>query len=351
MSDARRKVMEEREQATPAILTREMEEFVELAADTSVPVLITGESGSGKTFLARLIHERSRRRNGPFENLACGGLPESLIARELFGHAEGAYTGSGKGSQGIVQAARGGTLVLNELDAVPISQQAALLDLVEKRRIRMVGRPAGEEVDIRIIATTNVDISEAVRSNFLRRDLIFRLQYLTFDVPPLRERMDQLPALAESLFSKVWAEISGNGSRCPALSRPALAALESYPWPGNLRELETVLFRLALRARRKGVEPIGTRAVRYVLDQVASGLGLAAQGQESDTMGSQAASRYRAPKDPAEERRRIEEALELAGGNRTEAARILKMSRGTIQERVKRYGLRARGRDDSGRGR
>lgn len=217
---------------------RELLDLAETAAGNDSTVLVTGESGVGKEWAARFIHDRSRRRHAPFNAVNCGALPTALIESELFGHRRGAFTGAVSDHPGWFEATHGGTVLLDEVGELPLDAQVKLLRVLQEREIRRVGDTRNRAIDVRVIATTNVDLQEAIQTKRFRADLFYRLNILSFHLPPLRERLDDLPDLVDTLLRKVLRRFP---HRSACLTNEALARLLDYPWPGNVRELENAL--------------------------------------------------------------------------------------------------------------
>jgi DNA-binding NtrC family response regulator len=215
-------------------------EQIALVADTDATVLITGESGTGKELVARAIHELSHRRKGPLVRVNCPAIPESLFESELFGHVRGAFTGALNDRPGRVEAAQGGTLMLDEIGEVPLALQPKLLRVLQEKEFERVGETRPRKIDLRIIAATNRDLSAEVEAGRFRGDLFYRLNVFPIQVPPLRDRSEDVPLLAWRFvdeFSKAF------GKRIDAISHEDMAALLQYSWPGNIRELRNVVER------------------------------------------------------------------------------------------------------------
>ena len=284
---------------------REVVDTADRVADKDVPVLITGESGTGKELLARRIHRRSKRAAKPFVAINCAALPETLAESELFGHERGAFTGADRQRAGRFEEANGGTLFLDEVGDLSAAVQAKLLRALEERMVRRVGGARDIPVDIRLIAATNRDLTEPA----FRSDLYFRLAVVRLEIPPLRERIDDIPILARQLLASLARK---HGVAVPPLTPEATNALREHRWPGNVRELRNVLERaLVLR----GAEPIRATDVAV------------------ETSPSPIASRDELEKE------RVLEALRQAHGNREEAARFLGVSVRTLYYRLSRLGL------------
>jgi DNA-binding NtrC family response regulator len=285
---------------------REVVETADRVAEKDVPVLITGESGTGKELIARRIHRRSRRAKKPFVAVNCAALPETLAESELFGHERGAFTGAERQRAGRFEEATGGTLFLDEVGELSPAVQAKLLRAIEDHVIRRVGGTRDVDADIRLLAATNRDLSDGG----FRSDLYFRLAVVRLDIPPLRERADDIPSIAQHLLARLATK---HGLAVPALKSDALDALRRHRWPGNVRELRNVLERaLVLR----GSEPI----------------------RLADLALTPAASALTASHDEVE-KERVLEALRQAHGNRESAARLLGVSVRTLYYRLSRLGL------------
>jgi len=222
-----------------------MEIFVAIAKTAATPatVLITGESGTGKELVARAIHYGSKRAAAAFVPVNCGGIPESLLESELFGHVKGSFTGATETRAGFFQTADGGTIFLDEVSETSLTMQVKLLRVLQEREVCMVGDSRTRGVDVRVLAATNKDLRDLVTKERFREDLFFRLSVLTIDVPPLRERGDDILLLANHFAAKYAKEIGGPPV---TFSDEALDTLKQYPWPGNVRELQNVVQRLAV---------------------------------------------------------------------------------------------------------
>ena len=294
-------------------------------ADTVAPsdstVLISGESGTGKEVLARYIHERSDRVDGPFVSINCGALPETLLESELFGHTKGSFTGAVRDKQGLFVAARGGTFFLDEVGEMSPATQVKLLRAVQEREVIPVGATETVPIDVRIIAATNRDLEEEIRRGAFRSDLYYRLNVITLHLPPLRERPDDVPILVEHFLQR----FSRNRGRQPArLSEEALEVLQAWDWPGNVRELENALERAVVLTPEGEEIPVSTLPGR-ITERAAPPL-------VSD----------RLPPNPSLEiieRAYIYWVLQAEGGNKSRAAEVLGIDPSTLYRKLMRYGM------------
>ncbi|MBV6476449.1 MAG: Regulatory protein AtoC [Rhodocyclaceae bacterium] len=213
---------------------------IEKVARSQAPVYISGESGSGKELAARLIHEQGARREHPFIAVNCGAIPENLMESEFFGYRKGAFTGADTDRDGFFQAAHGGTLFLDEVADLPLTMQVKLLRAIQEKRVRKIGAPAEDAVDVRIISATHQNLKERVAAGLFRQDLYYRLDVIELRMPSLRECREDIPLLAEHILARLASEA---GLPAPRLAQSALKALGEYPFPGNVRELENILER------------------------------------------------------------------------------------------------------------
>jgi two-component system, NtrC family, response regulator HydG len=224
-------------------------ELVERVAPSEATAMLLGESGTGKELLAQTVHNRSRRAGGPFVPVECTGMPETLFESELFGYVRGAFTGATRDKPGLVEAAAGGTLFLDEVGDIPLSEQVKLLRLLETRRFRRVGGTDWQDADFRLICATHRDLAALVRRGEFREDLYYRLNVFEIEIPPLRDRRDDIPALVESMLGRL------SPSRPVRFSPEAMACLRRYRFPGNVRELRNVVERAVLLADDAEVRP------------------------------------------------------------------------------------------------
>jgi DNA-binding NtrC family response regulator len=284
-------------------------------ATTDVPVLITGESGTGKELAALAIHERSARARGPFVPINCAALPEMLVASELFGHEQGAFTGAIRTRPGRVEAARGGTLLLDEIGELTLSVQVKLLRFLEDHSIERIGGQRSIPVDVRVIGATHRDLAAAVDAGEFRKDLYYRLNVFTLSLPPLRERGADVILLARDFLARVAAE---TGRRLRGFTPEAIAALARARWPGNVRELRNCIQRAAVLAE-------GDLVTAADLDL---------EGGAEDAVGPT----LRQVRTDAEVAA-IRDALRRARGSKSEAARLLDISRTQLYDMMNRYDI------------
>jgi two-component system response regulator AtoC len=308
---------------------REVRCMVDLIAQTNLPVLILGETGAGKEVVVRLIHHVSLRRNRPFLKVNCAALPAELLESELFGYEAGAFTGASKATAGKFEACHKGTILLDEIAEMPPAPQAKLLQVLQDGEYCRLGSSKPIRVDVRVLAATNVDIVRAIKTKKFREDLYYRLNAFSLQVPPLRERIEDIPVLLQH-FIGVQAAVLG----CQPLpvSPELLKTCLRYSWPGNVRELENFVKRyLIVRDERK--------AVAYLMPEARRS---SAPPQTATSTFSMKAtdlkSLVRGLKQQAE-RQAIMGALELSHGNRKDAARILNISSRALIYKMREYGI------------
>jgi two-component system response regulator HydG len=307
---------------------RRMMTLVQQVADSSATVLIQGESGAGKELVARAIHDHSPRKNGPFVAVNCAALPETLLESELFGYEKGAFTGAAGRKEGRFELAHGGTLFLDEVaDLSPVTQPK-ILRVLQGGEFERVGGTRTMRVDVRIVTATNQDLAALVRDKRFREDLFYRLNVITIVVPPLRDRKEDIPVLAQH-FLRVYA--AKNNRPLEGFSDDALACLEAYSWPGNVRELENVVERAVVLARSSRVEqsdlPDGVAERPVMLLRESSGEGApVSAGFFKVRVGTPLAE---------VEQRLLEETLRLTKGNKTLTARILGIDPKTVFRKLK----------------
>jgi DNA-binding NtrC family response regulator len=302
---------------------------VRRVAATDATALVTGESGTGKELFARAIHELSSRREQPFVALNCAAIPDTLLENELFGHEKGAYTGAGEARTGKVEMARGGTLFLDEIGDLSLAVQAKVLRVIQERSFERVGGTRTIEVDVRLVAATNRDLSVAVKAKQFREDLFFRLSVFPIAAPPLRERREDVRLLAEHFMAKVSREMKKPALR---LSQPALAALSVYRWPGNIRELENCIERAVILCDGEELLPEHLGLPADPDAQVDAAILEAAELPGPLQEAAQMAQSWA-------ERARIRATLEIAGGNKSRAAEMLRISYKTLLNKIRDLGL------------
>jgi DNA-binding NtrC family response regulator len=291
---------------------------VETVAPTDSTVLLQGESGTGKEVIARYLHERSNRASGPFLSINCGALPESLLESELFGYAKGAFTGAQRDKAGLFTAAAGGTFFLDEVGETSPATQVKLLRVLQHREVIPVGATEPIAIDVRLIAATNRELEDEIRRGSFRSDLYYRLNVISLHLPPLRERRDDIPLLAD-LFLRRVSEIRSDAQK--SLSAEALAALRAYDWPGNVRELENALERAALLTTARVIE--ASALPERVIQRRAEPL-VAERRAANPTL-------------EMIERAYINWVLQQEGGNKTRAAEVLGIDPSTLYRKLSRY--------------
>lgn len=302
-------------------------------ARSQAPVYISGESGSGKELAAKLIHHGGSRRDAPFVAVNCGAISENLMESEFFGYKKGAFTGANQEKEGLFQAANGGTLFLDEVADLPLAMQVKLLRAIQEKKVRMVGSNTEESVDVRIVSATHRNLANMMDKGEFRQDLYYRLNVIELKLPPLRERPEDIPLLAQSLLEK---QTHNSAVPLPVLDSAAQDMLMQYSFPGNVRELENVL----------------ERALAMCDGHTIKADDLLLQGESRKAVGSTVVSQGKPDTGVTEannlalpdyletvERKAIIEALEKTGNNQTEAAKLLGVSLRTLRYRLSRLGL------------
>ena len=301
-------------------------------AGSDASILITGESGVGKEVVARYVHQKSRRANRPFISVNCAAIPENLLESELFGHEKGAFTGALARRIGKFEEATGGTLLLDEISEMDTRLQAKLLRAVQEREIDRVGGAKPVKIDIRILATSNRDLVQAVKDGTFREDLLYRLNVVNLRLPPLRERPGDVLALAEFFVRKYAA---ANGAPERALSAEARRRLAGHRWPGNVRELENAMHRAVLLASGGEIEEA---AIRLPDGQPFAAADPHARAAQAASFAAESATRdFVGQTVSAMEQQLILDTLEHCLGNRTHAANILGISIRTLRNKLKEY--------------
>jgi len=300
-------------------------ELIEAIADTPTTVLLTGESGTGKSLIARTIHACSSRRDRPFVEVPCGALPEGLLESELFGHAKGAFTHAVMETEGKFAVADGGTIFLDEIATASPQLQVKLLRVLQDRQFEKVGSNLTQQVDVRVILATNHDLWEEVQAGRFREDLYYRINVVNITLPPLRDRVGDIPLLADHFRSR-YAEATGKNVR--SFTPEALALMQQYDWPGNVRELENCVERAVVLCRGEliGVDDLPPT----VLEGPRHHHHAARPQREGRTLEQLLAG---------SERQYIIQALRANGGNRTATAEQLGINRTTLYKKMKKHGL------------
>jgi transcriptional regulator with PAS, ATPase and Fis domain len=283
---------------------------------------VEAESGTGKELLARFIHESSQRREKPLIAINCAAVPDQLLESELFGHMRGAFTGATLTKSGKFELANGGTLLLDEIGEMPLELQPKLLRVLQEREVERLGDTRTIPVDIRIIATTNVSLQEMVEHGRFRADLYYRLNVIPLTIPPLRERLDDIPVLAEYFAAKFAKQA---GRPVPQLHPEFLVGLQKLAWPGNARELSNFMRRIVAMSSDLNIGPerLVTESSRPLALKVFPGHGQMQTGISIREL----------------ERQLLETTLQLTGGNRTRAAEMLGISLRTIRNKIREFGL------------
>jgi transcriptional regulator with GAF, ATPase, and Fis domain len=298
---------------------------IDCAAPTTVPVLITGETGTGKDLLAHRLHQRSARAKGPLIHVDCTTLTSSLMEAELFGHVRGAFTGAAGDRSGRVKLADGGTLFLDEIGEIPLEQQCKLLRLIQHQEFEPVGSSRTLKVNVRIVAATNRDLHAEVAARRFRADLYYRLAGFPVSLPPLRERLDDLPSLVEHLLRRQMGQMNRPFETPPA---GVVAALQRHRWPGNIRELRSVIERACIRSAGRALVPADFQLVHDAF---------VSPRPEPEGAGSGRARTLREV-----EREHLQAMLTLSGGiieGRNGAAALLGLSPSTLRFRMRRLGI------------
>lgn len=301
----------------PSREVAEIEEFVLKVARSDVPVLITGETGTGKEVVAKAIHSASHRSVRKMMSINCGAIPEQLIESELFGHLKGAFTDAINDKQGFFESAHKSTLFLDEVAELPQASQVKLLRVLQEGEVRRIGSNTTKEVDVRVIAATNSDLEEAIAEGRFRQDLFYRLNVLKLKIPPLRQRREDIPHLLNR-FLEIYSD--GREGGPVELNRRALGALKLYPWPGNVRELENEVARIVTLTDSNIID------LKNLSEEVRAAQQVRGAGSLKVVMD-------------IKERQLILSALKLTNWNKTEAARILGMSRQNLYQRLQYHSI------------
>ncbi|AGA31150.1 sigma-54-dependent transcriptional regulator [Singulisphaera acidiphila] len=325
--------------ASPAM--QDLFKSIALVAPTDVPVLITGESGTGKELVARAIHRHSSRHAGPFLPVCLAALSPNLVERELFGHVRGSFTGAVQDQKGLLELAHGGTVLLDEVGDIPTLLQVKLLRAIEHREVTPVGDAKPRATNIRVVAATNRPLAELMATGQFRDDLFFRLSVFPIHLPPLRDRPDDIPVLAEHFLKQSRLPDGTDGH----LSREVLAELRSRPWPGNVRELRNAIEHAAIVARGRSIRvehlptshPSATIARPPIGREIQEQATLWAHQEAQSTTGDETPlyERFLTLVEPP----LLRVVLERCQGNRAAAAQMLGMHRATLRQRLRKYGV------------
>jgi len=301
--------------------------LIRQVADTTSTVLITGESGTGKELVARAVHFNSPRKNGPFVTVNCGALPETLLESELFGYMKGAFTGASSNKQGLFEAANHGTIFLDEISATTPALQIKLLRVLQEREFIRVGGTAGIKVDVHVIAASNRDLLAEIARGAFREDLFYRLNVIPIHLPPLRERKEDIPLLAEYFLKKVVRK-GVERAQVKMIDAEAMKALMEYHWPGNVRELENTVERMMIMAPEDIIRldqvPDTVKNSAHFSDQVT--LDIPEKGVDLEALLEKT------------ERTFLRKALEKTGGVKTDAAKLLGLTFRSFRHRLQKYG-------------
>ncbi len=309
-------------------------QLLESAAASQAPVVILGESGTGKELAAAAIHRRSPRREGPFIKVNCAALNESLLESELFGHEKGAFTGAERQRKGRFEAASGGSIFLDEIGDMPPAVQVKLLRVLQEGEIERVGSHEPIKVDVRVISATNQDLGQLVEKRRFREDLFYRINVVPISLPPLRQRPEDIPLLAQTFVERVALR---SGRTIHGFSQEALSLLMSYSWPGNVRELINVVEYAFVTCREGSIKT--SHLPPNLLSQAGAQRPPAPGGAAAGTASTKGVYTSSRENRDLRQRREIEEALARSGGRKAEAAELLGVSRVTLWKRMKKLGM------------
>ncbi|MBD3257973.1 response regulator, partial [candidate division GN15 bacterium] len=302
---------------------KELAQLVQKVSKSDASVLLQGESGTGKELFARAIHNLSERKDGPYITINCAAIPGELLENELFGSEKGAYTGAHARKMGKFEIANGGTIFLDEIGDMDIALQAKLLRVLQQKNFERLGGTKTVDVDVRVIAATNMDLPELIRQKNFREDLYYRLSVFPLGIPPLRERPDDVPLLADAFIAKYCRDMK----KAPkSLTKDALGLLEKYHWPGNVRELQNTIERAVILAEGKKISPehLAIRLRKTSEIQLRDGAGLKEIGAHAQMQA---------------ERATIIRVLKEVRGNKRKCAKVLKIDYTTLFDKIKRYNI------------
>jgi two-component system response regulator AtoC len=293
------------------------------AAQYKTTVLILGDSGTGKELIAQAIHNEGDRSSMPLVPVNCGGIPETLLESELFGYKKGAFTGADKNKKGLFQEAHGGTIFLDEIGELPLSLQVKLLRVLQENEVRMIGDSKSTQIDVRVIAATSRNLDEEAKKGAFREDLYYRLNVLSIKIPPLRERVEDIPLLCDHFMQRFNRSLNKKVAR---IAPAAMSRLLEYDWPGNVRELENAIERALVLAEGEVLLP----------EHFPSNLGKSSAGNTPDMLFD--GFSLKAAQKMMEEKL-ITRALKETAGNRTQAARLLEISHPSLLTKIKLYNI------------
>ncbi len=302
-----------------------VKDLISRVAETNSTVLITGESGTGKELVAKAIHAFSQRSGKPFLSINCGAMPEQLLESEMFGHKKGAFTGAANDKMGLLEVASEGTFFLDEVGEMPLSLQVKLVRAIQEREIRRVGDVKDIKLDVRFIAATNKNLTETVKNGSFREDLFYRLNVVQIELPPLRERKEDIPILARTFLEKFNAQNSRN---IQSFSKEAMKMLEDYHWPGNVRELENAIERAVVLEAGQWISPESMPESLRFPSAEALAVSVPTGGIDMELHIGEI------------EKQMILSALKMAGGSKKEAARLLNMNLRSLRYKLSKYDIK-----------
>jgi len=301
-------------------------DLVEKVADCDSTILITGETGTGKGLVAKAIHQNSKRKNKPFISINCGAIPENLLESELFGHVKGSFTGAALDHKGIIEEANGGTLFMDEINNLPLEMQSKFLRFLQEGEVRPLGSNRVNKVDVRVISASSIPLNELVEKKEFREDLFYRLNVIKIELPPLRDRKEDIPLLVKH-FLEIYSE--ENKKEIMGVSEDVMEILENYNWPGNIRELENLIERAVVLTKskiitRNNLPPflLETKSIEVIPPSLSNNLHLKERVQSY-------------------QRKAIVEALKRTKGVQKKAARLLGVKPTTLNEMIKRLNIDA----------
>jgi len=304
---------------------RKIYDIIESGASSDSTILITGESGTGKEIVAETVHKKSRRNNMPYIIVNCAAIPENLLESEMFGHERGAFTGAMERHIGKFELANGGTIFMDEIGEMPMPMQAKLLRVVQEGSVERIGGEKSIPIDVRIIAATNIDIKKAVKEKKFREDLYYRLNVIPINLPPLRERMEDLPLFLSYFIDKYNKELNKNITN---VTKEAMEALKNYSWPGNVRELENLVERVITLTNDDHID------IRHIPLDIIN-----VNRSNKEEFSLEEGSFLKAVRNF--EKKLLTKAMEASGGNQTAAAKMLGIHRTTLISKLEVYGIKS----------